>query len=141
MKENFDHCQKLDDEIEAKLIAQKKDTDNELDTASDVRTQNRYKLKKRIECCQIKPTPEPATPSEKSSEKKTAQLPTLKLPTFDGTFTKWNAFWDAINADVGTLTFPSLITLSDSCLCIIIYAMAGKSASLLIRRTPVKLAV
>lgn len=32
--------------------------------------------------------------------KKTAQLPKLKLPTFDGKYTSWTAFWDAINADV-----------------------------------------
>jgi hypothetical protein len=31
---------------------------------------------------------------------KTAQLPKLKLPTFDGSFTKWTAFWDTVSADV-----------------------------------------
>jgi Asp-tRNA(Asn)/Glu-tRNA(Gln) amidotransferase C subunit len=85
IKDNFDTILKLDDDIEDKLTASKKEADDDVAEASKNQTTNRIRMiqiKKRINDAK---NPPKATPAAKSSEpRKTAQLPKLKLPTFDG---------------------------------------------------------
>ncbi|XP_064642461.1 uncharacterized protein LOC135496842 [Lineus longissimus] len=46
------------------------------------------------------------------SSAKTARLPKLRLPIFDGTFTKWTAFWETMEADVINGNFSDITKFS-----------------------------
>jgi hypothetical protein len=107
MKGTFDQILQLDYKIEEKLVDLKKETDDEVAAASKNRTTNRFrmmKIKRRIDEVKTKDKGLPPTipASSLPATPRTAQLPKLKLPTFDGSYTKWSAFWDAIRADVLT---------------------------------------
>ncbi|XP_064644710.1 uncharacterized protein LOC135498383 [Lineus longissimus] len=107
--ESWDATPVLNEEIDKAVVKLKDDAlrEDEVMTTNkrniDIKTKLIH-VKNHVGALKTPKTPDPAptvgTTATKNSPLKSAQLPKLKLPTFDGTYTKWKAFWDTIEADV-----------------------------------------
>jgi hypothetical protein len=112
MKQLFDDAEQLNEEIEEEIDAEK--YLDEMDVTMARRSQERRCLvrirrfveehKEQSKADSKRDKREPSA----SSTSKTARLPKLRLPTFDGTFTKWTAFWETMESDVMNGNFSDI---------------------------------
>jgi len=100
--------------LNASLFEKWMETDNpeaELDETATRETDDRIKMNNISqfieEHCE-KSQPGITVTTKQDPHSGMAKLPKLQLPTFDGTYTKWTAFWDTMQADVMSGSYSNI---------------------------------